>query len=290
MAFIVGIILGQHTQKIQHIYSPFSFHTRTSCTNGTLCQAAAISFYAKNLTEAKSAGLQNKPLGYCLQVPVLLYHHIQPEEVATQKGQTSLTVDNNVFDSQMAYLTGNGYVTLSADQLIHAITTHSPLPAKSVVVTMDDGYADNYVYAYPIIQKYHVVLNLMVPTGLLGGVSGTNSYYTWDQLKEMTNSGLVFAYNHTWSHYPLAAGPLDKDTFEVKTAQDQLQQHLGKASPIFVYPYGSGAGVGWVVNVLKSQGFVAAFSTFYGRYQCDSNLLSLPRIHIGNAPLSTYGI
>jgi hypothetical protein len=43
-------------------------------------------------------------LGFCLKVPVLMYHHIQPEATAKELGQTSLTVDNGIFDQQMSYL------------------------------------------------------------------------------------------------------------------------------------------------------------------------------------------
>lgn len=233
---------------------------------------------------------QTATTGFCLNVPVLMYHHVQPEAIAQQKGQTSLTVDNNIFDSQMAYLVTNGYHTISAETLVNAVISHTQLPPKTVVVTADDGYLDIFTYAYPIIQKYHITLNVMVPTGLVGVTSGTNTYYTWDELKQMVNSGSVFAYNHTWSHYPLAQGPVSKDVYEITTAQTQLAQHLGKTAPILVYPYGSGQGIPWVAALLKQQGFVAAFSTLYGRYQCDSNLMALPRIHIGNAPLSEYGI
>lgn len=228
--------------------------------------------------------------GFCLSVPVLLYHHIEPQPVAQEKGHTSLNVDNGIFDQQMAYLASRGYQTISADQLVTAITTHVQVPAKSIVITIDDAYLDNYVYAYPIIQKYHLHANLMVPTGLLGNSSGANSYFSWDQLKEMVNSGSIFVYNHTWSHFPMGSGPVEKDKYEATTAQQQLQDHFGKSSPIFVYPYGSGQTVPWVMKLLRDNGFVAAFSTLGGRFQCEGNIMTLPRLHIGNAPLSAYGI
>ena len=258
------------------------------CTGNNACMKAAASIVGQD--DVQSAQPTLVPSGYCLPVPVLLYHHIQPEADAVAKGQTSLTVDTAAFDGQMAYLASNGYTTISAEQLVNAILSHGKLPAKSVVVTMDDGYLDNFLYAFPILQKYHLVGNLMVPTGLLGVNAGTNSYFTWDQLKQMVGSGTMFAYNHTWSHFPLAQGPKEKDVQEITTAQNQLQQFLGKTSPILVYPYGSGQTLGWVHQLLQENGYVAGFSTLPGRMQCEGNIYVLPRIHIGNAPLGSYGI
>src|ERR1035437_5857652 len=63
--------------------------------------------------------------GFCLHVPILTYHHIQPEAVAKELGQTSLTVDSGMFDQQMAYLVSNGYTPILANELITALLGHS---------------------------------------------------------------------------------------------------------------------------------------------------------------------
>lgn len=291
VAFVVGGMLITHNNRFfasaqkAHIASPLPF-----CVGTKACKAGVVSVFSKQkLNQVANAAQEAVHSGFCLHVPVLLYHHIQPQSIAQEKGQTSLTVDNGIFDQQMGYLAGKGYHTISAEELVNALVTHSQLPANSIVITLDDGYLDNYVYAYPVLQKYRVIANLMVPTGLLGNTSGANAYFTWDQLKEMVGSGLLFAYNHTWSHFAMGAGPAEKDIFEIKTAQQQLQEHLGKAFPLFVYPYGSGQTVAWVQQLVKENGFLAAFSTLGGSYSCDSNAMALPRVHIGNAPMSSYG-
>lgn len=288
-SFVIGTMMISNTKYASAAKT--SAASPLLCLGNRACNAAVLSIFSKQKTSPSSVGLPEiTHSGFCLQIPVLLYHHIQPESVAREKGQTSLTVDNGIFDQQMGYLASKGYHTISAEELVNALVSHTQLPANSIVVTLDDGYLDNYVYAYPTFQKYHLIGNLMVPTGLLGNTSGTNSYYSWDQLREMVGSGSIFAYNHTWSHFAMATGPTEKDIFELKTAQEQLQQHLGKAYPLFVYPYGSGQTLGWVQNLIKQNGFLAAFSTLGGRFQCEGNIYTLPRIHIGNAPLSSYGL
>ncbi len=221
--------------------------------------------------------------GFCLNVPILMYHHIQPETLAKQKGQTSLTVDAGTFENQMKYLAGRGYQTISADQLAQALINHQKL-GRSIVLTFDDGYADFYTYAYPIITKYHLIANLMIATGLLQNPD----YLTWQQLKDLNSSGIVFAYDHTWSHRNLGSASTDIISREVLTAKSQLQANLGKPVDIFAYPYGSENQT--VINFLKTNGFIAALSTFSGQVQCDSFLMTLHRTRIGNSALSAYGI
>lgn len=225
--------------------------------------------------------------GYCLYSPVLMYHHVQPWAIAQAHSQTSLTVDPTIFDQQMAYIATH-YTTISAQELVDALHNHTTLPPHSIVVTLDDGYEDVYQYAYPIFQKYHIIANVMVPTGLLGG-TGNNSYFTWGELEQMVNSGLVYATDHTWSHYPVGSGNPQKDQFEIMTAKQQLEQNLGKQITVFTYPYGNGALNAGLVSLLQQDGFSGAFSSIGGSMQCDSFLYSLHRTHIGNAPLSAYG-
>ena len=78
------------------------------------------------------------------------------------------------------------------------------------------------------------------------------------------------------------------DWDEILTAKKDLEEKLGKTVNIFSYPYGSMSKS--VEDILKSNGFIAAFSTINGSLQCDSLIFSLRRTHIGNAPLSAFGL
>lgn len=223
-------------------------------------------------------------VGFCLNVPVLLYHHIQPQTQAIERGQTALSVDNGVFDQQMAYLVSSGYTTITAKTLVDALRNKNQVPSKSILVTLDDGYRDGFDYAYPIFQKYRITANLLIPTGLLGG----SDYMSWDQLKEMKNSGLIYLIDHSWSHYSVNYGSADKIKYEINTARQQLQDNTGQTVDIFGYPYGGFNNLD--ISVLQQEGFVGAFSTIPGVWQCDSFLMTLHRTRISNASLSNYGL
>ncbi len=220
---------------------------------------------------------------YCVTVPVLMYHHIQPTKDAAQKKQSGLNVDNGMFDLQMEYLKSHGYTTITAKQLIDSLRTHVSLPKKSIVLTFDDGYKDNYTYALPIFKKYGVTANLMLATGLMEGAD----YLSWDQVNEMKNNGVYFT-DHTWSHYGVGRGSQDKIKFEIETAKKQIEDHTGQHVDIFTYPYGSFSNA--AISILQQDGFLGAFSTIPGFSQCDSFIMNLHRTRIGNAPLSAYGL
>jgi len=223
-------------------------------------------------------------IGYCLKVPVLFYHHVQPQAMANQKRQGGMSVDNAIFDQQMGYLAANGYKTITARELVDALRTHGSLPSKSVVVTLDDGYRDIHEFAYPVFQKYHIVANLMIATGLLGGAD----YMSWGDVEEMTRSGLIYLTDHTWSHYGVGTNDVDKIKFEVETAKTQLKDHTGQKIDIFTYPYGSFNNT--AIKILRDDGFIGAFSTIPGFWQCDSFIMALHRTRVGNSSLPYYGL
>lgn len=221
---------------------------------------------------------------FCLNVPILLYHHIQPYALAQKEGQLNLSVDDKVFETQMAHLASSGYQTISIDELVQALLTSQNLPPKSIAITADDGYEDIYTYAFPIIRKYNLKMNLMIPTGLMDNTG----YLRWSQLKEMIDGGLVFVYNHTWSHASLAQMPEEKIRFEISTAKKQLEDQLGKTVNIFAYPYGSTTPQ--VEKVLRDEKNIAALSTSHGFTQCRSFIMNLHRNHVGSKPLAAYGL
>lgn len=225
---------------------------------------------------------------FCLYVPVFYLHHVQPQGQAILRKQTTLSVDNGIFAQQMEYLVSRGYHTIPSGQLIKALHDHVSLPPKSVVLTFDDGYQDIYDYVFPLLKKYNLTASLAIPTGLMGVHADTNYYLSWQELKEMVDSGHVVADDHTWSHADVGHATVDKDQFEILTAKQQLEQYLGKSITTFVYPYGTYKP--FVISLLIKDGFLGAFTTRPGMMQCASQIYSLPRTRIANGPLSSYGL
>jgi peptidoglycan/xylan/chitin deacetylase (PgdA/CDA1 family) len=223
------------------------------------------------------------PIDYCIDLPIVLYHHIQPMPIADLLGHGQLTVDSDIFDGQVKYLKDHGYNAISADELVNSLLSHKALPPKSIMLTVDDGYDDNYTYAFLTAKKYKMIVNFMVPTGLIN----TPGYMNWDHLTEMAHSPYARIYNHTTSHAALGALSKEQIIQEVSNADNELLKRIGVKSTIVTYPYGSYNDL--AIQTLKEMGERAAITTEPGRTQCVSTIMRLPRIRVANGTMDSYG-
>src|SRR3990170_5784941 len=83
-------------------------------------------------------------------IPVFMYHHVNPNK------DDMVTVVPDIFEAQMKFLAETGCRTLSADELVKSISGNMETAKKAVAITFDDGYLDNYQYAFPILKRYNI--------------------------------------------------------------------------------------------------------------------------------------
>lgn len=221
----------------------------------------------------------NALYGPCVSLPTLMYHHIQTKEAAIADKQTGLTVYTDVFKSQMEYLKSKNYNVLTMNDLINFFDNGTPVPKHSVLLTFDDGYEDFYTDAYPVLRDLGFHATMFVPTGLVDNFD----YMSWDQIISM--NGLIFFANHTWSHKNVQVARVMQ--YEISTADQQLSDHGLNVPKVFAYPYGLDNVNS--ENYLNSLGYKLAFSTKPGITLCVKQRFDLPRLRIGNSPLSSYG-
>ena len=196
-------------------------------------------------------------------VPVLMYHHVTPDG-----GSLSCSVRN--FESQMKALVERGFSTLSAEQFAGFLKGET-VPEKSVVLTFDDGYLNNFVYAYPILKKYklHAFMFLItshIQEGTIRPIMGGDkelpdcpTHYEckhlvadgradevmlrWEEVREMQHSGVFSFYSHTHTHkrWDLSEDITNKNIAiraDLVQSQEQLKLHLGVCSDHFCWPQG----------------------------------------------------
>ncbi len=222
----------------------------------------------------------NSLYGPCIHLPVLMYHHIQGKDAATADKQTSLTVYTDYFTAQMQYLKNKNYNFVRMNDLTNFFDSGTSIPARSVLITFDDGYEDFYTDAYPILQRLGIPATMFVPTGLIDNPD----YLTWSQISQM--NGLILFANHTWSHANIELSG-QKMKYEISTADTQLFNHSLNSPKVFAYPYGLTSSQ--AESYLSSLDYKAAFTTVSGNILCKGKRFDLPRIRIGNATLSSYG-
>jgi len=224
----------------------------------------------------------NSLYGPCTYLPVLMYHHVQTADAAKSKNQTALTVTTDIFDTQMVYLRDKGYTTVTSQDLINFFDGGASLPAKSVLITFDDGYADFYSDALPVLRRYGFKATVFLPTGLMNN----SDYLSWPQISEAVGSGMYFA-NHTWSHKNVKQA-VDILKREIETADLQLSERGLNNPKTFAYPYGFSSTDS--ENILMGLGYKLAFTTKHGTALCKKLRYDLPRIRIGNSTLSSFGL
>jgi len=223
----------------------------------------------------------NALYGPCVTLPTLMYHHIQDKTLAQEKNQTALSVDTETFKSQMRYLKDRGYGVLGMEDLIAFFDEARVLPKKSVLLTFDDGYDDFYRNALPVLNELGIKATVFVPTGLMDNPG----YLSWNEIALASSSSVLYA-NHTWSHKNMQTTK-EKIEFEIGTADNQLAERSLNSPKVFAYTYGLVSD--WAKTYLDKLGYKLAFSTRPGSTLCKKQRLELPRVRIGDVPLSVYG-
>lgn len=203
------------------------------------------------------------------QVPVLMYHHILPRsDITGMLANNNIVVSLEDFQAQMAYLAEHGYHTVSLKQLERFVRGEVLLPAKSVVITFDDGYLSNYTYAYPVLKErgFHAVIFLL--TGFVEEEPQTFSpqavqYLSWPQVEEMRD---VFEFaSHTHDMHKLnvsGKGMLSEASYDQIVDDLRASRRLLDHTPYFSYPYGHYSAL--ALDTLKRQGVTMAFTVNEG--------------------------
>ena len=205
-------------------------------------------------------------------VSILMYHMI-----GDMKNNSAVMTEDNL-RIQMQYLKDHGYHPITMQELYDYVTKGEKLPSKPVCITFDDGYLDSYTIVYPMMKEFGYPWTLFLITDDVG-----KSYnrMTWEQLKEMADSGAVTIANHTLSHPKLHNLPTraEKEN-EIIGANKALKYHLGIDNLWFAYPYGDYDDE--EIDICKKAGIKLAVTTDAGRVHVGSYPYDLKRVYIGN--------
>lgn len=208
-------------------------------------------------------------------VTIIMYHSLLPEE--GKAGEFVVTPQQ--FEDDIRFLVENGYEFVTINDLINYVNRRwARLPERAVMITFDDGYYNNYLFAYPIAQQYNARFVLSV-LGYFTDIIQENevlnknySHVTWEQIREMHESGLVEIQNHSYNLHKSSKqrygsakrtheslGDYRKALADDLTKMQQLLKENSGVSPnAFVYPFGKVSPES--VEILRDLGFEAALT------------------------------
>ncbi|HEY7910121.1 MAG TPA: polysaccharide deacetylase family protein, partial [Thermomicrobiales bacterium] len=217
-----------------------------------------------------------------IRVPVLMYHYIRINPVASDRLGYNLSVTPADFAAQMQWLVTNGYHTVFPSELNAALTKGGSLPTKPIVLTFDDGYRDFYDQAWPVLKQYGLKASSAVITNFVDkGDRGDTMYMNWNMVKELDRSGMVEIASHTLSHPDLSRTAPAQRWLELSQSKQIIEQQIGHPCTAFVYP--SGKYDGATVSDATRAGYQIAFTTNDGKVRVPQDsgaMLVLPRVRV----------
>ncbi|MEU6776170.1 polysaccharide deacetylase family protein [Streptomyces sp. NPDC046759] len=171
-------------------------------------------------------------------VPILMYHSVA---TAPNDATRALSVGPEAFAEQMALVGDLGLTPVTTADLAARWRTGSPLPARPVLITFDDGYEGVHRHALPVLAKHGFPATLFVSTGWIRGAydtgGGLDTMLDWRQVHELAAAGVeIGGHSHTHPQLDqLDDGALHR---ELARCTDIVRDELGARPVSFAYPYG----------------------------------------------------
>ncbi len=213
-------------------------------------------------------------------IPILMYHSISHSANPKFK---QFAVPPAQFAEQMVYLSTHGYTPLTVTQLVTGAVEH--LPEKPVVLTFDDGMADFFTDALPVLTRHNFPATLYITTAFVGGTcdwlrregESARRMMTWKEIVLAHMAGIECgAHSHT--HLQLDMLSLPQAQHEILTSKHMLEEHLGQNVPSFAYPYGYYTPS--LQRVVQAIGFTSACAVKHAMHIADTQPFALPRLMV----------
>ena len=205
-----------------------------------------------------------------LRLPIVMYHHTTTKESRAGK----YVILQSEFEKDLDFLKEHGYTTVTISDLIKYIGGEIKLPEKVIMITFDDGFESFYELAFPLLKKHEMKAVLSVVgsyTDTYSSIDDKNvnyAYLTWDDLSELSKSGIVEIQNHTYNMHnndkgcrkglarvngesaDVYAKALSDDLLKM---QNLLLTQSGITATAVAYPFGSYSKQ--TLNIIKELGF-----------------------------------
>jgi len=213
------------------------------------------------------------------ELPVLMYHRVVDQPLSSSRFNIYITQED--LAKQLLLLKRWGFETVTfQDLLIRKI------PKKSVILTFDDGYEDNYHRLFPLLQKHQMKAVLYI----LGNRTHTLNF--WDvpqgepeapllkseQIKEMSQSGLVEFGSHSMNHVRLVGLAPDEAQREVGDSKKALEEFLQKPVISFAYPFG--VFDEQTKKITAQAGYTFGIAVNRGPRRFSRDLMEIRRVHM----------
>lgn len=204
---------------------------------------------------------------------VLIYHHI-----AEDTPRVSSTTEAE-FRQHLTYLQENDFEVIGLDTLIRQLQQGKDIADNAVVITFDDGYANNFTTAHPILMEFGFPYTIFISPGDIDNRTGP--VMTWPQIKQMSDDGVLVA-NHTMYHEKMAQPEPGESKQEwlarmkdtIVMAEQRIKEETGQNHQWLAYPYGEFSPQ--LEDLVKELGFIG-IGQHSGAVGLTTKLTRIPR-------------
>ncbi|GAQ94585.1 polysaccharide deacetylase [Thermodesulfovibrio aggregans] len=220
-------------------------------------------------------------------IPVVMYHHVMP-------GKTELNITPELFEEQLLALNRSGWKPLDAKEFLYLMEHPEESRKKCVLLTFDDGFVDNYLYAYPLLKKYKMKALMFVATDFIADLDIKRDSFkalthkemwrlafserkhevmcTWNELRQMQYEGIFDIQSHGHTHkipdFIKNANYVAVED-DLRMGKELLIKNLGKEPLHLAWP--KGVYDTKAVEIAKKLGFKALYTTQRGANVYDLN-------------------
>lgn len=207
------------------------------------------------------------------RIPILVYHYIRVNPDPRDGMGYALSVTPANFAAQMDWLAQNGYHSVTTGDVVAYLRGERGLPARPIVITFDDGYADFYRNAIPILRKHDFTAVAYVVSGFVG----RGGYMTASEVLSAQSAGFEIG-SHTVDHVNLTRQSADGLRYQLSASKEALEGLLKRPVTSFCYPYGKyGARE---ADAVAAAGYQNATSTLGGSYRTMGNRFVWTRLYV----------
>jgi peptidoglycan/xylan/chitin deacetylase (PgdA/CDA1 family) len=188
----------------------------------------------------------------------------------------------------MGTLAGKQCVTFTMSEVAEYIASRKKFPPRAMAITFDDGFANLYTHALPILQRYGLKATVYVITGMIGKTTKWTDgdqrlpslpILDWAQIAALQAAGVEIG-AHSVTHGFMTQYSDVRLQDELETPKNELEARLGQSVGAFAYPQGDYDER--VVEAVKREGYRTATTVDQGRAHVSGDPLRLPRILVSN--------
>src|SRR5882724_7877867 len=172
-------------------------------------------------------------------VPILMYHKVAERHPAADPYK--LTVSVPTLRHQFEYMAQKGYTPISFGDLQESISGNARLPEKPVIITFDDGYADTYDLAYPLLREFHFKATIFLPVAYIGGENSWDHEHDrimdYETIKRISGHLVEFGI-HSYNHENFEFKSANEIEADLRKCVEVLQKENCPFVRVFAYPFG----------------------------------------------------